>query len=243
MNELSIIIPVLSGFERMPAFIDGLSQYLLANPGDVDVILVVDQTVEKPESLLKYVRDRYPWLPCRVLQKYGRGSLRNYGALVRFGLACSNSQYVVLVSPSGEDDLSKIREMLPQLRQGAQLAQATRYLNPADARRVKILFRLYQALYRFCIRVLLGLAVSDSTYGFKMFDRVFIQSLGINRNGFSLCPEITVKSLLAGGKVVYVPSAMHPVPGSSPFKLSREGIGYFLVVFRAFLHRLGLLWF
>jgi hypothetical protein len=243
MNELSIIIPVLSGFERMPAFIDGLSQYLLANPGDMDVILVVDQTVEKPESILEYVRDHYPWLPCRVLQKYGRGSVRNYGALVRFGMAYSHSQYVVLVSPTGEDDLSKIRAMLLQMRQGAQLAQATRYLDPADRRQVKWLFRLYQSLYRFSIRALLGLKVSDSTYGFKMFDRVFIQSLGINRNGYSLCPEITVKSLLAGGKVIYVPSAMCPAPGTSAFQLSREGIGYFLVVSRAFLHRLGLLWF
>jgi hypothetical protein len=133
--------------------------------------------------------------------------------------------------------------MLPQMRQGAQLAQATRYLDPSDTRQVKFLFRLYQALYRFSIRALLGLKVSDSTYGFKMFDRVFILSLGINRNGFSLCPEITVKSLLAGGKVVYVPSAVQRVPGASPFQLRREGIGYFLVVARAFLHRLGLLWF
>jgi hypothetical protein len=243
MNELSLIIPVLSDFERMPAFIDGLSQYLQSNPGDVDVILVVDQTVEQPGSLLAYVHERYPWLPCRVLQKYGRGSVRNYGTLVRFGMAYSHSQYVVLLSSSGEDDLSKIRDMQAALRQGAQVAQATRYLHPEDARQVAWLFRGYQALYRFSIRVLLGLTVSDSTYAFKMFNRVFIQSLGINRNGFSLCPEITVKSLLAGGQVVYIPSSLRPVPGTSTFSLSREGIGYFLVVFRGFLHRCGLLWF
>jgi hypothetical protein len=158
-------------------------------------------------------------------------------------MAHSASQYVVLVSPTGEDDLSKIREMLTLLRQGAQLVQATRYKNREDARQVKFLFRFYQALYRASIRFLLGLTVSDSTYGYKMFDRIFIQSLGVNRNGYSLCPEITVKSLLAGGKVAYVSTAAQPVPGASSFQLSREGIGYLLVISRAFLHRLGLLWF
>ncbi len=243
MNELSIIIPVLAGFEKLPVFIDDLVRFLKANPGDADIILVVDQTVKNPESSMAYVREHYPWLQFRVLQKYGPGSVRNYGALVRFGMAYSNSKYVVLVSPYGENDLSKIREMLDVIRKGHQLVQATRYMNPQDAKQIKFPFRLYQTIYRFSIRILLGLNVSDSTYGFKMFDRVFVESLGVTRNRFSICPEITIKSLLAGGQVAYVSTAMQPAAGSASFQLYREGLGYFLVILRGFLHRLGLLWF
>ncbi len=221
MNELSIIIPVLSGYAGLPVFIDGLAQYLKTNPGDVDIIVAVDQTVPDPERVLAYVHDRHPWLQFRILQKYGKGSEHNYGALVRFGMAYSNSKYVVLVSPLGEDDLSKLQDMLALIRKGCQVVQATRYANPKDARQVKPLFRLYQLFYRLCVRVLLGLNVSDSTYAFKMFDRVFIQSLGITRNRFSICPEITIKSLLAGGKVEYVPSTLKPAQDGARFRLTR----------------------
>lgn len=242
MNELSIILPVLSEFEKLPSFLDRLVNYLKANPGDIDIMVVVDETVQTPESIINYVKDSYPWLKIRVLQRIGKGSIKNYGSLVRFGMAYSMSKYVVLVSPHGEDDLSVISVMLKKTRQGCQVVQATRFAKKEGRSSVGFFFRLYQAIYRLSILILVGLKINDSTYAFKMYDRVFIQTLGISRNRFSICPEITIKSLLAGGKVEYVHSTVKPVK-TRDFKLLREGIGYFLVVIRAFWHRLGIRWF
>lgn len=243
MDELTIVIPVLSAFAKMPVRLDDLAGYLKANPGDISVIIVVDETVTQPDSIIAYARAKHPWIKMRVLQKYGKGSVANYGALARFGMAYANSKYVVLVSARGEDDLSRITVMLSRIRQGYQVVQGTRYANRADAKKVPWLFRLYQGSYHWLVRLFTGLTISDSTYAFKMFDRVFVQALGVSRNRMSLCPEITIKSLLAGGKVDYVPSTTMSLKGESDFRLWREGPGYLLVVLRGLIHRLGIRWF
>ena len=241
MNELSIVIPCLYSIENLSAFIDRLSQYLTANPGDINVIIVLNEKAPLPDMISTYVKEHYPWLRLRILQRFG--VTQNYGALVRFGIAYSSSKYVVLVSPYGDDDLSIIREMLTRIRKGFQVVQATRYSSAENASRVKSRFRMYQHIYRFLTRLFLGLKISDSTSSFKMFDRAFIQAIGLTNNGYSVCPEVTIKCLLAGGKVDYIASTVQTNDVSSHFRLRREGFGYLLLLMRGFLHRLGISWF
>jgi dolichol-phosphate mannosyltransferase len=183
----------------------------------------------------------YPWLKFEILQR--KGAVRNYGALIRFGMAYSISRYVVAVSAYGDDDISLILTMLNKVRKGAQLVQVTRYANVADASRVSWRFRFYQSLYRRMTKLALGMDISDSTYGFKMFDRVFVQALGLTQNGYSISPEITFKTLLAGGKVEYVSSSIKSTPFNKDFKLRREGLGYLWLLIQGVAHKIGILWF
>ncbi|MDO8435403.1 MAG: glycosyltransferase [bacterium] len=241
MNELSIIVPCVSTTETLYQFLDQLALQVMDRPSDIDVIVVTNETVVAPEAIVSYVRERHPWLRLVVLQR--RGAMRNFGALVRFGVAYSTSRSVVIVSPYGEDDLSLITRMLDTMRKGAQVVQATRYASPEAARSVSWLFRFYQSAYRFLTRALLGLSITDSTYGFKMFDRVFVQALGLTHNGYSVCPEITLKALLAGGRVEYLTSMAKTTPLNKDFKIWREGMGYLWVLVRGSLHRVGIVWF
>ena len=215
MNELSVIIPYLSSSETLASFIDKLSVYLMENPGDVDVIIVANEGAGLSESTVKQFREKYSWLKLKVLQR--KGKFRSYGALVRFGIAYSTSRYAVLVSPYGEDDISLINEMLRKIRKGAQVVQVTRYSSEADTKIIPLKYRMYQFIYRFLIKGFLGFKISDSTYGYKMFDRIFIQALGLTQNGYSICPEITLKALLAGGKVEYLSPSIAPQPVNKNF--------------------------
>lgn len=241
MNELSVIVPCVSTSEPLPRCIDDLARYLMENPSDIDLVVVTNPSVSSPEKILEYGRTKYPWLKLTVLQRSGHKV--SFGALTRFGVAHSASRYAVIVSPYGEDDLSIIPMMLAKIRGGAQVVQATRYTKSEDARRVPFKFRAYQNIYRTLTRALLGHDITDSTYGFKMFDRAFIQALGLTQNGYSICPEITLKTLLAGGKVDYISSVMKPSPMNKDFKLAREGLGYFWLLVRGAAHRAGILWF
>lgn len=241
MNELSIIVPCVSTIEPLPQFIDELARYLMTNPSDIDLVVVTNASAKEPDRIIRYARTKYPWLKITMLQRTGRDV--SFGALTRFGVAHTSGRYVVIVSPYGEDDLSIIPEMLFKIRGGAQVVQATRYTKPEDAHSVPFKFRSYQHIYRVFTRMLLGHDVTDSTYGFKMFDRAFIQALGLTQNGYSICPEITLKALLAEGKVGYVSSVMKPSPLNKDFKLAREGLGYFWLLVRGAAHRRGILWF
>ena len=241
MNELSIIVPCVSTIETLPKCIDELARYLMSNPSDTDLIIVANAGAKNPERIVDYARKKYPWLKMTLLQRTGRDV--SFGALARFGIAHSSSRYAVMVSPYGEDDLTIIPQMLIKIRQGAQVVQATRYTSSEDARNVPVKFRSYQNIYRTLTRMLLKYEVTDSTYGFKMRDRAFIQALGLTQNGYSICPEITLKTLLAGGKVEYVSSVMKTSSMNRDFKLTREGLGYLWLLVRGVAHRIGILWF
>ncbi|MBI2482789.1 hypothetical protein HYV74_01265 [Candidatus Uhrbacteria bacterium] len=241
MNELSIVVPCVSTTEILPKFLDELASFLMANPSDTDCIVVANDDPETCAKLVQHVEEQYPWLQFTMLRRVG--SARRYGALARFGIAHSHSRFVALVSPYGEDDLSVLPKLLAQARAGAQVVQATRYANAEDARALPRKFRWYQAIYRAGVRLLLGYEVTDSTYGFKCFDRAFMQALGLTQTGYSICPEITLKGLLVGGKVAYVPSRSQANRANQDFSLLREGPGYAWLLLRGAGHRMGISWF
>jgi len=242
MNELSIVVICLTSVDKLPEFMDELAVYIMGNPSDIETIIVTHEKYHTNNSIADYVKKKYPWLKFRMLQKFGASV--GYGALVRLGLAYSASRYAVLVSPYGEDDIGIITKMLAMIRKGTQVIQVTRYALPEDAETVQLRSRIYQAIYRFFTRLLLGHKISDSTYAFKMFDRIFIQALGLTQNGRSISPEITIKAILAEGKVEYLPSGVRPRQIGSRFKLHKDGLGYIWLLIRGLGHRMKLFpWF
>lgn len=242
MNELSIVIPCISSLDKFEDFINELAAHLMANPADAEVIIAANDKVRLIGQVVDYIQKQYPWLKFALIQR--KGYTRRFGALVRLGIAYSSGHYVVLIPSYPENDISIIPKMLNKAREGAQVVQATRFVSVDDAKSVPLKFRLYQDVYRFLTNLLLGFKISDSTYGFKMFDRIFIQALGLNQNGYSVCPEITLKAALAGGKIEYIPSKVNSGVINRDFKLlNLEGISYFWLLIRGFAHRAGILWF
>ena len=240
MNEVSIVIPCTSSTEVLPSFLDQLAAYLMANPSDTDVIVVANDEDSHRDAVVHFMRDRYPWVQFTLLERIG--DARRFGALARFGIAYSTSRYIALVSPYVEDDLAALPKMLAALHSGAHVAQATRYTRAEDSQALSWRFRAYQSLYRTLVRMLLGHTVTDSTYGYKMFDRVYVQALGLTQNGYALCPEITLKGLLGGGRVAYLPTAPR-VGLTGDFRLLRDGPAYAWILVRGSFHRFGIPWF
>ncbi|MDO8599427.1 MAG: hypothetical protein Q7S02_04925 [bacterium] len=240
MNELSIVVPCTTSTEVLPPFLDQLASYLMANPSDTDVIVVANDEDPHRDAVIHFMRERYPWVQFTLLERVG--AARRFGALARFGIAYSTSRYVATISPYGDDDLAALPKMLAALHGGAQVAQATRYARPEDARTLSWKVRAYQITYRMLVRLLLGHTVTDSTYGYKMFDRVFVVAIGLAQNGYAICPEMTLKALLASGRVAYVSTAPKPVRAGD-FRLLRDGPAYAWLLVRGVAHRFGLPWF
>ncbi|MBI4450083.1 hypothetical protein HY634_03425 [Candidatus Uhrbacteria bacterium] len=240
MNEVSIVVPCMTSMEVLPPFLDQLASYLMANPSDTDVVVVANDEDPHRDAIVRFMRERYPWVQFTLLERVG--AARRFGALARFGIAYSTSRYVAIVSPYGDDDLGVLPKMLSALHHGAQIAQATRYAGASDAAQILFRFQVYQRVYRTCIGVLLGHVVTDSTYGYKMFDRVYLLALGLTQNGYALSAEITLKGLLGGGRVAYVPTM--PKRGRiGDFRLLRDGPAYAWLLMRGVAHRVGVPWF
>jgi glycosyltransferase involved in cell wall biosynthesis len=208
----------------------------------VEVLLVDDASTDGTVAVGAELSMRFPELHMRVLQRSKKNP--GFGALVRYGVAHAAGRYCVIVAPDGTDPVELIPTMVQELRGGRQMMICSRYLTD-EGQTVSRRYRTYQRIYRSAIKLLLGREITDSTNGFRAFDRVFVQALGLSSNRFSVAPEMTFKATLAGGDVGYLPG--QPLPragaGSEKFKLSNEIAGYAVVLARAALHRLGIRWF
>jgi glycosyltransferase involved in cell wall biosynthesis len=235
-------MPCLNEEATLATAVERLSVVVAQASLSLELIILDEESRDDTLRVAAGLIDAYPSLHIRVFHRVRRRV--GYGAIVRYGLAHARGRYCAFVSADGTDPVELLPELVTRLRGGAQHAQCSRYVRPEDERVVPRLYRLYQAIYRRMIRLVLREEIKDSTYGFRAFDRVYVQALGVTSNRFSVCPEITFKVLLSGGRLEYVPG--HPVPfrgGSSKFELPHELFGYAYVLFRAAIHRYGLYWF
>jgi dolichol-phosphate mannosyltransferase len=243
MFELSILVCAHNEAHVLERSLVSLHSVMLHESISAEVVIVDDGSDDGTVDLAVKLSARMPELHMRVLERTpGHGG---YGSMVRYGLAHASGRYCALVAADGSDPVDLIPKMLGELRKGSQLVICSRYIDVQHGAALTPRFQLYQKVYRRAIRVLLKQEITDSTNGFRAFDRAFIQSMGLSSTKFSVCPEMTFKTLLSGGAIAYVPGqpTLRPGEGSEKFKLSHEIVGYGLVLFRSALHRAGLRWF
>jgi hypothetical protein len=121
----------------------------------------------------------------------------------------------------------------------------SRYESSPNSENLPRRFVIYQRLHRRAVRLLLGVDIPDSTYGFRAFQRTFVQAVGVSASRMAVCSEITFKVLLAGGKTTRVRGGPTGpmLLDQSKFRLRNELGGYAMTLSRATLHRLGWSWY
>jgi glycosyltransferase involved in cell wall biosynthesis len=244
MHELSIIVPCRNDSAVLMDTLKALHDVVTYNSLSVETLIVDDSSEDDTLEVAKNAAFAFPELHVRLLaRKHLQAGL---GGVLRYGLAYSQGRFVALVSSDGQDPIELIPVFLRHLRAGKHLVQCSRYLREADMAAVPVKYRIYQSIYRVASRLLIGNTASDTTYGFRAFDRVFIQALGLSTKRFNVCPEMTFKVMLCGGAIEYIPGKPRGFRegGQSKFQLPSEILGYAYVLARAGLHRLGLVhWF
>jgi len=243
--ETSVIIPTLDDELTLGATVQQLNQVMAASGPTAEVLIVDAGSHDGTLELAGELADRYPLLHMRLLVQDRTQS--GFGTVLRLGMAYAQGRFCVVVMPDARDPLELVPEMLSELRDGAHLVLCSRY-EGSDGRisHLPRRFVAYQSLYRRAIRVLLGVDIPDSTYGFRAFNRTFVQALGITGRRLAVCSEITFKVLLAGGKTVRLPGAPTGpmVAQQRKFRLGNELGGYGQTLIRAALHRrAGIRWF
>ncbi len=243
MYELSILVCAHNEAHVLERSLTSLHRVMFDESISAEVVIVDDGSDDGTVDLAVKLSAKMPELHMRVLER--RAGHGGYGSLVRYGLAHSSGRYCALVAADGNDPVDLIPKMVTELRTGNQLVICSRYTDPQHVGATDARYRLYQTLYRRAIRVLLGQDITDSTNGFRAFDRAFMQSMGLSSTKFSVCPEMTFKTMLSGGAIAYVPGqpTLGPGEGSEKFKLHHEITGYGLVLTRSALHRAGIRWF
>src|SRR5262249_28107399 len=144
-----------------------------------------DATIDEARRLA----EEFPGLHLRI---FVRETLPlSFGGMIRFAMAHASGRYCAIVSSDGTDPVLLLPKMLRRLLGGATMTICSRYIRPEDTERIGRTYRLYQRIYRGAAKALLGQEVTDSTYGFRAFNRLDIQALGTSSNRFNIFPEMT----------------------------------------------------
>lgn len=240
MHEMSLIVPCRNDADALMNTLSALHQIVTFNSYTVETLVVDDNSADNTIEVAKQAALKFPALHVRI---FHREHLQpGLGGVLRYALAFSMSRFAVLVSSDGQDPVELLPAFVRHLRGGKHLVQCSRYLREEDEKALPRKYRTYQYLYRFATKFILGQSAADTTYGFRAFDRTFIQALGLSSKGFNVCPEMTFKVMLCGGAIEYVPGkprALHQ-GGQSKFQLAHEIWGYAYVLARAGLHRAGI---
>lgn len=241
--ETSVIIPTLDDAPTIARTLENLNTALAAAGAPAEVLVVDAGSRDGTLELAADLADKYPLLHTRLLVQ--DRSQSGFGSVLRLGIAYAEGRYCVVLMPDARDPLELIPKMLSELRSGAHLVLCSRFDTGAANPGVPKRFAVYQSLYRRAIRLLLGVDIPDSTYGFRAFNRTFVQALGISGQRMSVCSEMTFKVLLAGGKTVRLPGVPTApmVREQTKFRLGHELAGYMRTLMRASLHRAGIRWF
>jgi dolichol-phosphate mannosyltransferase len=243
-TELTIVVPCLNEEENVTLILDRIVGVLEGSGIPCEIIIVDDQSDDRTFTNAEERARRYAnEYPIRVVRR--PLERRGYGAAVRWGVAHGTGKYCIFVAADGVDPVELIPDFYRRMEGGATLVQCSRYLVKGDTATIPFKYKFYQFFYRFGVRFALGHYIADSTYAFKMFQRVDMVGMGLKQNRFSVSPEITFKTLLSGGRVEYVAAGQGTRQiGASKFYFRREAFGYGYVLIRAWLHRMGLIfWF
>ena len=238
-----MIVPARNDAATLPKTIRDLDRVVAQATLFAEVLVIDDASEDQTTDVAVALAEEFPNLHLRVFRRtLPRPS---FGGLIRYGMAHASGRYCAIVSADGSDPVELLPEMLKRLRGGATMVIVSRYIREEDALAVGRRYRVYQTLYRSAIRLLLGTNVTDSTYGFRAFNRIHVLELGTSANRFNVFPEMTFKVLQSGGTVEYLAGSPQPVGvgGSEKFKLPNEILGYAGVLGRAALHRAGVRWF
>jgi hypothetical protein len=171
------------------------------------------------------------------------------GELIRTCCAYSSGDYILTLTGEGTQDLSLIEEIYAKILKSVKLIIVSRF--EMVNKNSKTIFVFYQKIYRMVIWILLGQRISDSTNGFRAFDRRFVQAIGVSRPGLSFFAEMTIKVLQAGGSIesISVKSNLEKFNEISSkilnlqipekFRLKTEIFGYIYVLMSAIYFRIN----
>lgn len=233
---LSIIIPCLDEEENVENVLNSVTELLINSGINYEIIVVDDQSTDA--TLQRAEKWAISRPDCRIRVIHKELHRRGYGAVVKYGLAFANGEYVIFVAADLVDPISLIPKMYSELQHDCDIVQVSRYLEKANSNTIPFSYKFFQFFYRIGVRVALGRRIPDSTYAFKMFKRSKILAMGVASNRFNISPEILFKSLIAGLNVRFISGAPSVrVGGISKFKFHKEGIGFGVCLIRAWLHR------
>lgn len=160
-----------------------------------------------------------------VSHAYSKGN----GAAIKTGARAALGELLVFMDADGQHRPEDVPRLLARMEEGYDMVIGARSrASQAGAHRAAA-----NSLYNVLASWMVGQKVDDLTSGFRVVRaHLFRQFLYLLPNGFSYPTTITMSFFRAGYSVAYEPIVAPERIGKSHIRLGRDGLRFFLIIFK-----------
>ncbi|MFN3713956.1 MAG: glycosyltransferase family 2 protein [Alcanivoracaceae bacterium] len=215
--SISIVIPAKNESASLP----GVISRIRALHPHAEVIVVDDGSTDNTATSANDAGAKV------ISHPYSKGN----GAAIKTGARNASKDVIIFMDGDGQHRPEDIQILLDRLKDNVDMVVGSRDANGQASASRHFANRLYNRLASW----MTGQTVRDLTSGFRAVRREkFLEFLYLLPNGFSYPTTITMSFFRAGYSVVYQPIAVQArMEGtSSHINLTRDGIRFFLIIFK-----------
>lgn len=160
-----------------------------------------------------------------VSHPYSKGN----GAAIKTGARAATGDILVFMDADGQHKPEDVSRLLRRMEEGFDMVVGARsWASQAGAHRAAA-----NSLYNFLASTMVEQQVEDLTSGFRAVKAgLFRKFLYMLPNGFSYPTTITMSFFRAGYSVAYEPIEAPPRIGKSHIRPMRDGMRFFLIIFK-----------
>ena len=212
---ISVILPAKNEANGLKLILPAIR----AHYPDAELIVVDDGSTDNTAEIAKN---------CGASVVTHRHSLGN-GAAIKSGARVAQGDVLVFMDADGQHKPEDISRLLLELSCGYDMVVGARSVaSQAGAHRA-----VANTFYNWLATWMVGQTVSDLTSGFRAVKaELFRKYLYLLPNGFSYPTTITMSFFRAGYSVSYLPIEAPPRIGKSHIRVVRDGIRFFLIIFK-----------
>lgn len=214
--DFSIVIPAKNEEEGLARFLPSLRQIY----PEVEVIVVNDGSTDNTVQVCEDHGVRV------ISHPYSKGN----GAAIKTGARAAIGDYIVFMDGDGQHDPEDIARLLYRMEEGYDLVVGARSGLSSQA---NIARWSANNFYNKLAGWMVNRVIPDLTSGFRcVHRRKFLDFLYLLPNGFSYPTTSTMAFFRAGYSVGFVPIEVAPRVGSSHINILRDGVRFFLIIFK-----------
>ncbi len=214
LADISIVIPSKNESVSLQSLLPNLVKLNFR-----EVIVVDDGSTDDTESICDQNN------VIRIFHPYSKGN----GAAIKSGASYASGEAIVFMDADGQHRVEDIPKLLETYKKGFAMVVGAR-----DRKSQASVGRLMaNTLYNKLASWMVGQNIVDLTSGFRMVNtKKFLQFLDLLPNGFSYPTTSTMAFFRAGYSVAFTPIVADKRIGKSHINLKKDGIRFFLIIFK-----------
>lgn len=227
---LSIIIPVYNEEKTIERLLKKVINSDVGSKYSKQIIVIDDGSTDRTNQKLQ------KYLPKITFLKLAKNIGKGYA--LRKGLELVRGEVVIIQDADLEYDPKYYQNLLSSYFEGNEVVFGSRLKDRkliwfGKERTVMPIHWIFNKFLSWLVNVCFGSNLTDIETGYKLFSRKAISNIELESSGFEIEPEITMKLLMKGIKIVEIPIEVSPRTKKEGKKISwRDGIKAIFTVFK-----------